>query len=159
MISATLIRELAEKKIQETESNRDKSFLVDVSVNAMNKIRVTIDNIDGLAINECVNMSRFIENQLDRETEDFELEVTSPGLDQPFKVFRQYEKNIGREVEVKLNDGQKIEGKLIAANENAIDLEQITKEKKEDGKGKQLVTRHLNFPFDTIKETRIIIKF
>ena len=69
MISATLIRELAEKKIQETETNRNKSFLVDVSVSAMNKIRVTIDNIDGLAINECVNMSRFIENQLDRETE------------------------------------------------------------------------------------------
>jgi len=154
MISASTIRELAEKKLQENES-----FLVDVTVSASNKIRVTIDNNNGLAIDECVSMSRWIENQLDRETEDFELEVSSPGLDQPFKVFRQYQKNIGREVEVKLNDGQKVEGKLVAAIEQQIEIEQKSREKIEGQKGKQLITRQVNLPFEKIKETRIIIKF
>jgi ribosome maturation factor RimP len=154
MISASHIRELAEKKLQENES-----FLVDVTVSASNKIRVTIDNFNGLAIDECVSMSRWIENQLDRETEDFELEVSSPGLDQPFKVFRQYQKNIGREVEVKLNDGQKLEGKLITAAEQQIGIEIKSREKIEGQKGKQLITRELNLPLEQIKETRIIIKF
>src|SRR5665213_3445944 len=100
MMSASHIREIAEKKVTE-----NKSFLVDVTVSASNKIKVTIDNFEGLAIDECVNMSRWIESQLDRDTEDFELEVSSPGLDQPFKVIRQYQKNIGKEVDVKFIDG------------------------------------------------------
>jgi len=154
MISASLIRELAEKKLQENES-----FLVDVTVSASNKIRIAIDNFKGLAIDECVSMSRWIENQLDREVEDFELEVSSPGMDQPFKVFRQYVKSIGREVEVKLIDGQKVEGKLISATEQQIEIEQKSREKIEGQKGKQLITRQVNLPFEKIKETRIIIKF
>jgi ribosome maturation factor RimP len=154
MINASTIRELAEKKLEENES-----FLVDVTVSASNKIRVTIDNFNGLAINECVSMSRWIENELDRETEDYELEVSSPGLDQPFKVFRQYQKNIGREVEVKLNDGQKLEGKLTKAADQQIEIEQKSREKIEGQKGKQSVTRQITLPLDKIKETRIIIKF
>ncbi len=154
MISTTLIRELAENKLRENES-----FLVDVTVSAMNKIRVTIDNFRGVSIQECVGVSRFIENQLDREAEDFELEVSSPGLDQPFKVFQQYRKYLGREVEVKLNDGKKTEGKLITANEKEIELEQSSKEKIAGKKGKQLVIKQVNLPFEKIKETRIIIKF
>ena len=158
MINAAHIRQLVEKKFHESESPENQNFLVDVSVSALNKIKVTIDNINGLAINECVNMSRFIENQLDREAEDFELEVSSPGLDQPFKVLRQYEKNIGREIEIILTDGQKTEGKLIRANEKEIEIEQNTREKKENGR-KQFISRKLIFPFDKIKETRIVIKF
>ncbi len=154
MISASLIRELAEKKLLENES-----YLVDVTVSASNKIRVAIDNFNGLAIDECVSMSRWIENQLDRDAEDFELEVTSPGLDQPFRVFLQYRKNLGREVEVKLIDGQKLEGKLINADENEIELELKSREKVEGQKGKQNITRQVNLPFEKIKETRIIIKF
>ena len=154
MINASLIRELAEKKILE-----NKSFLVDVTVSAANKIKVTIDNFEGLAIDECVNMSRWIENQLDRDAEDFELEVTSPGLDQPFKVLHQYQKNIGKEVEVKLNDGQKAQGKLLEVDEIGIELELKSSEKVEGKKGKQIIIRRLHLPFDKIKETRIIIKF
>ena len=163
MISTTLVRELAEKKIENTDN-----YLVEVTVSAMNKIRVTIDNFKGVSIQECVSVSRFIEEQLDRETEDYELEVSSPGLDQPFKVLQQYKKYTGREVEVKFIDGQKTEGKLIAANENEIELEQSVKEKTEarpDGsvgrgkKGKQLVTKNVSIPLDKIKETKIIIKF
>jgi len=154
MMSASHIREIAEKKVTE-----NKSFLVDVTVSASNKIKVTIDNFEGLAIDECVNMSRWIESQLDRDTEDFELEVSSPGLDQPFKVIRQYQKNIGKEVDVKFIDGQKMEGKLISANENEIELELKSKEKVQGQKGKQTIIRKTIVPFEKIKETRIIIKF
>jgi ribosome maturation factor RimP len=154
MISTELIRELAEKKLEETGS-----YLVDVTVSAMNKIRITIDNLRGVSIQECVNLSRFVENQLDREREDFELEVSSPGLDQPFKVLQQYKKYTGREVEVKLSDGRKTEGKLVAADENEIVLEKTTKEKIENKKGKQLVTKTEVIPFEQVKETKIIIKF
>lgn len=154
MISTNLVRELAENKLRENDS-----FLVDVTISAMNKIRVTIDNFRGVSIQECVGVSRFIENQLDREAEDFELEVSSPGLDQPFKVIKQYQKYIGKEVEIVLNNGQKTEGKLIAANEKEIELEQSGKEKVEGKKGKQLVIKSQVLPFDKIKETKIIIKF
>lgn len=149
MISTELIRSLAEQKLSE----EGDSYLVDVTVSAANKIRVIIDNFRGVSIVQCVAMSRWIENQLDRETEDFELEVTSPGLDQPFKVFRQYQKNLGRDVEVKMADGLKTEGKLLAADEKGIEIEQKT------GKGKQQVVKQLNIPFADIKETRLIIKF
>ncbi len=154
MISTTLVRELAEKKLEDTDN-----YLVEVTVSAMNKIRVTIDNFKGISIQECVEVSRFIEEQLDRETEDYELEVSSPGLDQPFKVLQQYKKYCGREVEVKFIDGQKTEGKLVSANKNEIEIEQAVKEKVEGQKGKQLVTKKSIIPFDKIKETKIIIKF
>ncbi|MDQ3111993.1 MAG: ribosome assembly cofactor RimP [Bacteroidota bacterium] len=154
MISPTLVRELAEKKLEDTEN-----YLVEVTVSAMNKIRVTIDNFKGISIQECVEVSRFIEEQLDRETEDYELEVSSPGLDQPFKVLQQYKKYTGREVEVKFADGQKAEGKLISANKKEIEIEQTAKEKVDGKKGKQLVTKNISIPFEQIKETKIIIKF
>ncbi len=154
MISASVIRELVDKKLSEGDS-----YLVDITVSAANKIRVTIDNFRGISIEECVSMSRWIENSLDREAEDFELEVTSPGLDSPFRVFRQYQKNLGREVEVKLADGTKIAGKLVDATENQVTLEQETKEKTEGKKGRQLVVRKFEFPLSDIKETRLIIKF
>jgi ribosome maturation factor RimP len=154
MISPQHIRELAENKLQDSSS-----YLVDVTVSAANKIRVIIDNFEGIAIKECVSMSRWIEGQLDRENEDFELEVTSPGLDQPFKVNKQYEKNIGREVDVVLADGQKITGKLVALENDTVEIEQESKEKVDGKKGKQLVMRKFSLPLTDIKETRIVIKF
>lgn len=159
MISTTFIRELAEQKLLETGENPGDSYLVDVTVSAANKIRVTIDNVRGISIQQCVSMSRWIENHLDREVEDFELEVSSPGMDQPFKVFRQYLKNLGKEVEVKLADGTKIAGKLSAATEEQIELEQEVKERIEGRKAKQTVTKKFTFPMSEIKETRKVIKF
>ncbi|HTL83448.1 MAG TPA: ribosome assembly cofactor RimP [Bacteroidia bacterium] len=157
MISTTLIRQLAEQKL--TDPSFEGTFLVDVTVSATNKIRVTLDNFRGVNIAECVAVSRFIENSLDREQEDFELEVTSAGLDQPFRIFKQYEKNLGKLVDVKLADGRKFEGKLVAATEEQIEIEQQSKERIEGRKAKQLVTKKLSFPFSEVKETRVVIKF
>ncbi|HTF04183.1 MAG TPA: ribosome assembly cofactor RimP [Bacteroidia bacterium] len=154
MISPLHIRELAEQALQDSDC-----FLVDVHVTPMNKIIVLIDREGSVAINQCVSVSRFIENSLDRETEDFELEVSSAGLDQPFKVLRQYTKNIGKEVDVKLIDGKKINGNLVSANEEGITVLQITKERIEGRKAKQNVEKNLSLKFPEIKETKIVIKF
>jgi ribosome maturation factor RimP len=154
MISINYIREIVQNRLSEGEN-----YLVDVTVSSTNMIRVTIDNLNGISIQECVGMSRWIESQLELETENFELEVSSPGLDQPFKVLQQYQKYMGKAVEVKLADGQKVEGKLLEVNPNGIYLEQQIKENVEGKKGKQLVLKKSNLIFSQIKETRIIIKF
>lgn len=125
----------------------------------MNKIIVLIDREGGVGINQCVEVSRFIEKSLDRDAEDFELEVSSAGLDAPFKVLRQYQKNIGKEVDVKLADGKKVKGQLIEANEKGITVQQVSKEKIEGRKAKQTVEKNLSFTFPEIKETKVVIKF
>lgn len=154
MISDLHIRELAEKALEGTEC-----FLVDVHVTPMNKIIVLIDRDGGVNIRQCVEVSRFIEKSLDRDAEDFELEVSSAGLDQPFKVLRQYQKNIGKEVDVKLTDGKKVKGNLISATEKGIRIQQITKERIEGRKAKQNVEKNFDFSFPEIKETKVVIKF
>ncbi len=154
MISVFHIRELAETALQDTDC-----FLVDVHVTPMNKIIVLIDREGSVAIGQCVSVSRFIEKSLDREVEDFELEVSSAGLDQPFKVLRQYTKNIGKEVDVKLIDGKKVKGNLVNANDKEITLMQITKERIEGRKAKQNVEKNITIALPEIKETKIVIKF
>lgn len=154
MISDLHIRELAEKALEGTES-----FLVDVHVTPMNKIIVLIDRDGGVNIRQCVEVSRFIEKSLDRDAEDFELEVSSAGLDQPFKVLRQYLKNMGKEVDVKLKDGKKVKGNLLAATEEGITIQQISKERIEGRKAKQSVEKNIEIKFPDIKETKVVIKF
>ncbi len=136
-------------------------FLVEVKVKASNKIHIFMDNeTEGLAISECVAMSRYIESKLDRETEDFELEVSSPGLDQPFRVFKQYIKGIGRQVSIVLKDNTKHVGKLIAADESGVTLEKTKTECTETSKKKkELITEHFIFRFPEIKETRKMVSF
>lgn len=125
----------------------------------MNKITVSIDRKGGIAISQCVEVSRFIEKSLDRETEDFELEVSSAGMGQPFKVLKQYLKNVGREVDVKIKDGKKVNGILLGADESGFSIKQITKERIEGRKAKLEVETEVRFSYDDIKETKIVIKF
>lgn len=154
MIQAQHLRQLIEAHLEGSGN-----YLVDVTVSSANKITVLIENDKNVSIDDCVQLSRWLEKQLDRDAEDFSLEVSSPGIDQPFRVMRQYAKNIGREVDVVLKDGKKLSGKLLSADDNTIALEQQSKEKVEGQKGKQLVTRTTEIPFENIKETRIVIKF
>lgn len=143
----------------ENELKDSDKYLVDVIVRPGNRIMVTIDSFRGIAIDDCVQLSRLLEAGLDRDAEDFELEVSSPGLEQPFKVLRQYEKNLGRRVSVLLRDGRKLEGRLAEATENGIVLEQQKKIKTPGVKTGQLITERNSFRFDQIKETRIVISF
>ena len=134
-------------------------FLVDVIISKDDKITVEIDHAEGVWIEDCAELSRHIENGLSRETEDYELEVGSAGLGQPFKVTQQYKNHIGMEVEVLTKEGKKLKGILKNASEEEFILTVTKKEKKEGAKRPQLVEEDLIFPYDGIKYTKYIINF
>ena len=154
MITESRIKQLVEEKITGTTN-----FIVDIRVRPGNKISILLDNDNNVSINDCIEVSRYVEHQLDRETEDFELEVSSPGLDQPLRILRQYRKYIGKQVEVLLKDSKKIAGTLLAADEEGIEVETRAKEKVEGKKSKQMVITNHKLPFTEVKETRIVITF
>lgn len=123
-------------------------------------IHVELDKHEGnVAINDCMSVSRNVEHNLDREDADFELHVSSAGLDKPFRVLAQYTKNIGKEVKVVLHNGSKLEGILKAATETEITLETSRMEKPEGKKKKELIVEEHVFPLDQIKDTKIVISF
>ena len=134
-------------------------FLVDVSVSPDDKIVVEIDHAEGVWIDDCVELSRFIESKLDREEEDYELEVGSAGIGQPFKVLQQYLIHIGREVEVLTREGKKLEGVLKDANEENMTLTIQKKVKPEGAKRPKLVEEDITYTYSEIKYTKYLISF
>ena len=134
-------------------------FLVDVSVSPDDKIVVEIDHAEGVWIDDCVELSRFIESKLDREEEDYELEVGSAGIGQPFKVLKQYLIHIGKEVEVLTRDGKKLEGVLKDANEENITLTVLKKVKPEGAKRPKLVEEDITYTYNDIIYTKYLISF
>jgi ribosome maturation factor RimP len=127
-------------------------FIVAVKVSSANRITVLADKNEGITIDECAAIHRHIEMNLDRETEDFELQVSSPGLDLPFGVIEQYFKNVGRKVEVIDNEDTKLTGILKNVTEGGFELETEFKVK---GKAKEL--KDVSFNFEQIKSTRVIL--
>ncbi len=154
MITVAKIQEIAEQKLAESAN-----FIVEITIKSGNRINVLLDNDNGISISDCVAMSRHIESGLDREKEDFELNVMSPGLSEPFKILRQYQKNIGKQVDVVTKEGKKINGKLLKASDLGIELESRAKERIEGKKGKQLIINNINLTFNQIKETKIVVSF
>ena len=118
MIAKSNIRKFIEEGIEGTDV-----FIVELNVSEQNRIHVVADSDSGLSIDKCVAVSRSIEGRLDREVEDFELQVTSPGLTNPLKVTRQYKKNVGRGLKVKTLEDKSLEGKLVEATDEGIVLE------------------------------------
>jgi len=153
MITQKQIESLVTQKIEGTEI-----FLVEVIISPGNSIHVQLDKPQGISIEECVGISRFIHANLDREVEDYELEVSSPGLGHSFKVKEQYLKNIGRGVEVVLKDGKKIEGKLLDYTGQSIELEILVKDVN-DKKNKKLIPEKIKLDINTIKSTKEVISF
>ena len=139
------------------EALSDDMFIVDITVGTGNSISVLVDSDAGISVGECVQISRHIESSLDREVEDFSLEVSSPGLSLPLKVLRQYLKNIGREVEVVTKSGEKQKGILKSANIDGFELEFLAKGRV-DGK-KVEETKTLSYSFDQMKTVKIVISF
>ena len=153
MIDKVKIAELVNEKLT------DDQFLVDVTVSSSNVIDIMVDSDTGISINQIVEISRFVESNLDREVEDFELSVFSAGLSEPLSLVRQYKKNLGTEIDVLLTSGQKLTGILIKADDHGIDLEVTTKEKSEGSKKKELVTRVHSLGYPEIKEAKKVLKF
>ena len=129
-------------------------FLVGVKVDNNNKIIVHIDTHEGISIDDCVRVSKELEEKLDREMEDFALEVSSPGLDSPFRVIEQYQKNIGKKINLVKTDGEKLDGILKKTGKNGIVLE-IIRGKKGQPKDLEL----LELAFTEIKSGRVSIQF
>ena len=134
-------------------------FLIELKFLPDNKIYIEVDGDTGISLKECVRINREIENDLDREEEDFSLEVTSPDIANPLKVQRQYIKNINRTLEVKLKDNTKVEGILKSVNETEIELEWKAREPKPIGKGKVTVVKNATVQFSNILEAKVKIIF
>ena len=135
-------------------------FLVDVTVSKDNDIVVTIESENGkIELDDCVSLSRFFESKFDREVEDYSLTVSSAGLDQPFKVMKQFLKAIGSKVEVQLKGGKKMVAVLTAADEDGITLKYSVKEAVEGKKKKELVDHEDRFAMDQVNSVRPFIEF
>jgi len=133
-------------------------FLVKLTVSSGNEINVLLDSDSGLTLADCKTVSRAIEFNLDREEEDFSLTVASAGIGEPL-VLRQYKKNVGRKVKVTLNEGEIIEAKMIAVNDQLIELEWKSREKKPTGRGKITVVNKRSIEYRDIKQTVVLITF
>lgn len=134
-------------------------FFVDATVDKENKIVVEIDHKDGVWIEDCCDLSRFIESNLNRDEEDFELEVGSAGIGQPLKVLQQYVNNIGHEVEVMTPDGKKLQGTMTDANESGFTLSYPEKQKVEGKKRPVVVEVTKDFKYDETKWVKAVIKW
>ncbi len=154
MISKDIVYQIVENFIANTDY-----FLVDLKITQDNCISVEIDSFEGVTIDFCADLNKHIESEIDREIEDYELEVGSEGLTEPFKVLKQYEKNIGNDVETLTKSGKKITGVLTEVNENNFVLEIEKSEKPEGAKRKVIVSETLTFPYEDIKTTKYIIRF
>ena len=157
MVSKEKVIALAQERIKELDNG---NYLVKVSISSKNVINVKMDNINGgVSIKDCVSVSRNIEHNLDRESEDFELQVSSPGLDQPFFVKQQYQKNIGKKVNVITTEDKLISGELISSENDEITLKEVNTIKNTSTKKKEIIENIHLLKMKNIKETKLIISF
>ena len=135
-------------------------FIVEVSVSKDNDILLTIESENGnIELDDCVSLSRYFETKFDREAEDYSLTVSSAGLDQPFKVYKQFQKAVGTKVEVSLKGGKKMVALLEAADEESITLKYSAKEAVEGKKKKEIVEHTDRFTMDQVNAVRPFIEF
>ena len=154
MFEKEKIKEFIESKISSYGG-----FLVDVIINQGNKIVVEVDSPAGISIAQCAELNRFLNDELDNETNEFDLTVSSPGLEKPFKVFEQYQKNIDRQIKVRTIEGKEFEASLKEVTPDGILLHQKVKEAPEGQKKREWVEKNIQLPFEQIKETKIILTF
>ncbi|WP_460220057.1 ribosome assembly cofactor RimP [Psychroserpens sp. MEBiC05023] len=154
-----MFRETVKQLLDEGLKTRNDLFLIDFDVLGDNSIKIVIDGDNGVLVEDCMFISRAIEHNLDREEQDFSLEVLSAGATSPLTNKRQYQKNIGRTLSVKTIDNQTVEGTLTQANEDTILLEWKVREPKPVGKGKVTVKKQAEMTYDTISKAQVVIKF
>ncbi|MCK8481069.1 ribosome assembly cofactor RimP [Psychroserpens algicola] len=154
-----MFRDTVKNLLDEGLKQREDLFLIDFDVLSDNSIKIIIDGDNGVLVEDCMFISRAIEHNLDREEQDFSLEVLSAGATTPLTNKRQYLKNVGRTLSVKTTDNQTLEGKLTQADEDKILLEWKTREPKPVGKGKVTVKKQAEITYDTISQAQVVIKF
>lgn len=152
-------RKRIEELLHDFLETRKDLFLIDLKISAGDDITVILDGDNGVSLQDCLDASRAIEFNMDREEHDFSLQVMSAGLSEPLATPRQFAKNIGREIEVLLNDSSKIEGELAKADEEKITLILRYRKPKDIGKGKVDVEEEKEIPYSEIKKALVTIKF
>ena len=153
-----MLREKVEGLITDVLSKNDSLFLISCNISPDYNIKVVLDGDQGVNLKDCIEVSRAIESQLDREEIDFSLEVTSAGATSPLSIPRQYKKNIGRKLRVVTPD-ENLEGNLTAATSDTITLEWKSREPKPVGKGKVTIQNKKDIPISEIKEAKVVLKF
>lgn len=157
MISKKKVEALINERIEELDNGL---FIVELNISSANVISVELDKYEGnVSVDDCIRVSRNVEHNLDREEQDFELNVSSAGLDKGLRVFPQYKKNVGRDVKVKLSEGGSLEGTMIAATPEDITIQTTRKERIEGKKKKETIVEDHVLSMDQIKETKIVISF
>ena len=154
MIDKSIVKKLVDEWLEGKEY-----FLCDLSISADARIVVEIDHEEGVWIEDCVELSKFIEAGLDREQEDFELEVGSAGIGQPFKVLRQYEIHLGEQVEVLTREGKKFVGELSDVTPEEFTVTVTQKVKKEGQKRPVMEEVDFTFKYEEVKHTKYVIDF
>ncbi|WP_310992916.1 ribosome assembly cofactor RimP [Aequorivita marina] len=153
------MREKVAKLLNDALDKNKSLFLIDLDVSELNQIRVILDGDKGVTVEDCIAVSREIEHNLDREEHDFSLEVMSAGVSEPLTIPRQFKKNVGRKLKVKTTKEEKIEGELIAANDESCTLTWSAREPKPVGKGKVTVQKKAELPYTDIMEAKVKITF
>lgn len=153
MIEKQIVKDIVEAFLQDTDYQ-----LIDLTISADNRIVVEIDSFEGVDIDFCAQLTRHIESQLNRDKEDYELEVGSSGLTTPFKVLMQYQKNIGNPVEILTKEGKKLHGQLVDADEDKflVDIEEKVQIEGKKRKETQIITH--TFKYDEVKYTQYDLK-
>jgi len=153
-----MLQDKVENLLKEAFQENNSLFLIDLNITNDNKISVVIDGDSGVSVNDCIAVSRKIEHNLDREEEDFSLEVSSAGVSEPLSLERQYRKNLGRKLQVTTNK-EKIEATLTEVDQDGIKLNWKAREPKPVGKGKHTVEKEAVLPYSEITDAKVMITF
>ena len=154
-----MLKEKVNTLLQEVLDEDQSLFLISKEITAGNKIVIVIDGDNGVTLSDCMKVSRNIEHNLDREEEDFSLEVYSSGVSEGITHIRQYKKNVDRKLEVLTTDNKKIEGTLVAVDDEKIKLQWKVREPKPIGKGKVTVQKELEIPYKDIVKAKVMVTF
>lgn len=152
-------RKRIEELLNEFLETRKDLFLIDLKISAGDDVTVILDGDNGVTLQDCLDASRAVEFNMDREEHDFSLQVMSAGLSEPLSTPRQFRKNIGREIEVLLGDSSKTEGELAKVDDEKITLVLRYRKPKDIGKGKVDVEEEKEIPYSEIKKALVVIKF
>jgi ribosome maturation factor RimP len=147
------------KELLDHALEQESAFLIDFTISAANVINVSVDTLDGITLKGITAVSRLIDNNLDREVEDFELSVSSPGVSSPLKVKEQYLQNVGRDLKVTKNDNEELVGELISFEEEILTLQWEERVPKEIGKGKVTVKKEVQVNLADVKEAKVQVRF
>ena len=153
------MREKVTQLLHEALKEHSHLFLIDLDIASDNKIAIIIDGDKGVRVEDCIAISRAIEHNLDREEEDFSLDVLSAGVSRPLTMPRQYKKNLGRNLKLTTTKGQTIEGKITHTTDTQVTLEWKAREPKPVGKGKVTVQKQAVLPYTDITEAKVMVTF